>query len=113
MTTPRRPEIFRVEGIQHQATVEDLITALSAKFSDDEKGIKIEATIVLSCETYNNTNTGLVCFIPKVPRYLAPLRESDDDIQIDTSVGDLCIDKHFYGLTQLYNTTPEEKIAAE
>jgi hypothetical protein len=113
MTTPRRPEVFRVGGIRCDATVEELKAALSARFLDNEKDTKIEATITPPCDSTDDTNAGLVCFIPRAPAYLSPLNTGDDDLQIDTEVGELNLDKNFYGLTQLYPTPPGQTITAE
>jgi ankyrin repeat protein len=44
MTTPRHPEVFSEEGIRRDATVEELIAALSAYALDNEKDTEIEAT---------------------------------------------------------------------
>ncbi|KAF8539829.1 hypothetical protein BDD12DRAFT_736122, partial [Trichophaea hybrida] len=106
MTTPSNPECVRVMGIQREVTMEDLIHALSAAFSNDENDIEIDGSIMPPCDTTENTNVALVCFRPKAPRYLDPLYSGDEDIQIDTKVGELSFDKHFYGLTQLYPTPP-------
>jgi len=112
-TPPRRPETFRASGIRRSATIEDLVGALSAKFTDDETDIKIEATIVPSSDMTDNTNTALLCFKPRVPWYLEPLHKGSEDAQIDTEVGELSFDKNFFGLTQLYPTPPRRKITAE
>ncbi|KAA8901295.1 hypothetical protein FN846DRAFT_781305, partial [Sphaerosporella brunnea] len=113
MTTPRRPKVFRVGGIRRDATVEELIAALSACFSDQEKDIKIEASIVPPCDSTDDTNAGLVCFIPRAPEYLSLLNTTDGDTQLDTDVGELSFDNNFYGLTQLYPTPRDQKITAD
>jgi hypothetical protein len=111
MARSKRPEVFRVCGIQPQATKARLIEALSALSENVE--IRIEATMVPSCESTNGTNIGLVVFIPKAPEYLDPLYDGEDDVLVETEVGELTIDKNFHGLTQLYPTQPGEKIRAE
>jgi hypothetical protein len=116
MSRPRRPEVFRVCGIKQQATEERLIAALLAFAKKDEEEVgatTIEATIVPSCESTDDTNVELVSFIPKAPKYLDPLYDGDDDVLVDTEVGELIFDKNFYGLTQLYPTLSGGKIRAE
>jgi hypothetical protein len=113
MSRPRRPEVFRVCGIQHQVTEERLIAALSAFAEDSAVGTTIEATIVPSCESTDDTNVGLVTFTPKAPKYLEPLSAGDDDVLVDTEVGEVTFDTNFLGLTQLYPTQPGENIRAE
>jgi hypothetical protein len=109
-TMPRRPEVFRVCGIQQKATEARLIAALSAL--SEEIGT-IEATIVPSCESTDDTNVGLVSFLPNAPEFLDPLFEGDDEVLVETEVGELTIDKNFHGLTQLYPTLAGKKIKAE
>ncbi|KAF8242522.1 hypothetical protein K440DRAFT_565337, partial [Wilcoxina mikolae CBS 423.85] len=112
--SPKRPDVFRVVGIHQEATKDALIAALCAEFLDHEKDIIIDATIVPSCDGTDDTNTGLVCFYPYTPRFLESLYEGREDVQIEKSeIGDLNIDKNFYGLTQLYPTIPGGKITAD
>jgi hypothetical protein len=44
---------------------------------------------------------------------LDPLYDGEDEDLVETEVGELTIDKTFYGLTQLYPTPSSEKIKAE
>jgi hypothetical protein len=113
MTAPPSLEYFRVTGIQSETTTEQLISALSAKFSDDEADIQIEVSIVPQCDSTDDTKTGLVYFTTKVPKFLDGLYNGDKETLVDTTIGELCFDKTFYGLTQLYPTTTQRKITAE
>jgi hypothetical protein len=125
MTTLKRPEVFRIAGICRDATIESLTAVLSAQFPNDEKDIKIEVTIVPSCDITDDTNAGIVCFIAGIrtaasmrtattmPKFLNPLYEGDEDIQIETEIGVLSIDKHFHGPAQLYPTPSHKQISAE
>lgn len=108
-----RPTMLRVTNIPRDATLESLFSALSCALLPDETDITIDATIVPSCSTEDQHNTALAKYFPRVPKYLEPLSLSCEDIQIETDLGDLTLDKTFYGLTQLYPTAPGERIIAE
>lgn len=112
MTAPPSLEYFRVTGIHSETTTEELISAVSAKFSDDEGDIQIEVSIVPQCDSTDDTKTGLVYFT-KVPKFLDVLYNGDEETLVDTTIGELYFDKTFYGLTQLYPTTTQRKITAE
>ncbi|KAI5793361.1 hypothetical protein FPQ18DRAFT_167883 [Pyronema domesticum] len=108
-----RPTMLRVTNIPRDATLESLFSALSCALLPDETDITIDATIVPSCSTEDQHNTALAKYFPRVPKYLEPLSLSCEDIQIETDLGDLTLDKTFYGLTQLYPTAPGERIIAD
>jgi hypothetical protein len=108
-----RPVMLRVTNIPQDACLENLLSALSCALLSDEKDITVEATIIPPCSTGDQHKAALARFSPRVPKYLEPLSLSCEDIQIETELGDLTLDKTFYGLTQLYPTPPGERIIAE
>jgi ankyrin repeat protein len=55
MTTPTHPEVFREGGIRPDATVEELLAALSAYALDNEKDTEIEATTTTPFISTNDT----------------------------------------------------------
>jgi ankyrin repeat protein len=55
MTTPTHPEVFREGGIRPDATVEELLAALSAYALDNEKDTEIEATTTTPFNSTNDT----------------------------------------------------------
>ncbi|KAI5853952.1 hypothetical protein BZA05DRAFT_444219 [Tricharina praecox] len=112
---PRRPETFRAGGIRRSTTTTgDLIAALSAELTDEERDIEIEASIVPSCDRTEDTNIALLCFKPNPPAYLSPLYNGNNDTtKVLTTVGLLSFDKSFLGLPQLYPTPPRREITAE
>ncbi|KAF8537806.1 hypothetical protein BDD12DRAFT_887012 [Trichophaea hybrida] len=93
---------------------EKLRAALSAGFSEVERGIKTEATIVPSCDSTDETKVALISFTPQIPAFLEPLmKDGLEDTQFVTKVGELNIDRRFFGLTQLYPTAQGEMILAD
>lgn len=113
-TMSRRPTTFRVGNIPSSATLPELKDALVNAMAVEEcDAITIEATIApATTHADDDTNTALVTFSPQAPKFLGPLCKAED-VQIDTPLGDLSFDKTFYGLTQLYPTTPDKRIEAE
>ncbi|KAF8243658.1 hypothetical protein K440DRAFT_38426 [Wilcoxina mikolae CBS 423.85] len=108
----RRPSTFRVSNIPQDASLQDLQAAISGAFLPDENDINIEATIAPSCNVEeDDVNTALVTFTPRAPKFVDPLSNDSEDIQIDTPLGDITFDKTLYGLTQLYDTSPERIVA--
>jgi hypothetical protein len=61
----------------------------------------------------DSTNTALVEFVPRTPKYVDPLLGEVENTLIDTPLGDLSFKKTFYGLTQLYAAAAGERIVAE
>jgi len=109
---PRLPTTFRVANIPSSTPLAELKDALTSPMLIAERGaISIEATLAPSV-TFGK-DTALVTFSPQEPGYLEPLNKGADDVQVDTHLGDLSLDKMFYGLTQLYPTTPGARIEAE
>ncbi|KAF8242491.1 hypothetical protein K440DRAFT_616892 [Wilcoxina mikolae CBS 423.85] len=115
MASRKRPEIYRVTGIPSTFTSATLKSALSERLPyEGEEYIQITANIVPSC-VHNSTNTALVSFIPHPPVYLDSLSNGTTEIYTlrTANYGALAIDKNMYGLTQLYTTTPGERIVAD
>ncbi|KAA8900226.1 hypothetical protein FN846DRAFT_959301 [Sphaerosporella brunnea] len=108
----KHPITFRVSNIPQDASLQNLKDALSGAMLPDEKSISIEATIVPSTGD-DSTNTALVAFVPRTPKYVEPLLGDAGNTLIDTPLGDLSFDTTFYGLTQLYATAPGERIVAD
>jgi hypothetical protein len=111
----RRPPTFRVTNIPSAATLNALQDALQSCLSADERAaIAIEATLSPSATVEeDDTATALATFSPQTPSFLDPLAKGADNIQVKTDLGDLLLDRMFYGLTQLYPTTPGARIEAE
>jgi len=62
----------------------------------------------------NNTNTGLISFMPNPPKHLEPFVRGDvNSTHLDMEHGEMLIDKIFHGLTQLYPTLPDQRVAIE
>jgi len=110
--------VFRVRGIPDTTSREQLERAITEDFQDDEKEIKTQLSITPSCAS-DGSQTALLEFTPRHPQYLDdvvndPLGETSYMIEINPEAClDISIDMNFYGLTQLYPTTPGEKIVAE
>ncbi|KAF8541785.1 hypothetical protein BDD12DRAFT_803410 [Trichophaea hybrida] len=109
--------IFRVRGIPEITSREQLERAITEDFQDDE-AIKTQLSITPGCAS-DDSQTSLLEFTPRHPQYLDnvvndPSGEMTSMILIDDEAClDISIDRNFYGLTQLYPTTPGERIVAE
>ena len=115
ITMSRRPTTFRITNIPSDTTLSALRNALqSCMLADERAAITVEATLSPSATVEeDDTATALATFSPRTPSFLDPLAKGADDVQIETDLGDLSLDKMFYGLTQLYPTTPGARIVAE
>jgi hypothetical protein len=112
--TSNHPAVYRVVGIPRLVSHQRLLGELTAKFTAADAGIEIDATIVPTCYSDDDTDVALVSFVPSAPHYLDSLRAGgDDDVAIATAIGELTFDRDFYGLTQLYRTIKGVPIAAE
>ncbi|KAF8534801.1 hypothetical protein BDD12DRAFT_858610 [Trichophaea hybrida] len=109
-----KPVVFRVQNIPTCIRKHELEIIIAKFFMGTEKDIKIRLDMSPSCQG-DDTQTALLEFSPRYPTFLdevvngkkgAVTKEVDDDT-------DISIDKNFYGLTQLYETTLGEKIQAD
>lgn len=108
MAPSKKSAVYRVTGVPHTATLDNLKDVLSKEFSSEESSITIKATLFPSCYG-DRTQTGLIQFEPTLPAFLGGV----SDYQLDMGESGLDIDQDFYGLTQLYPTEAGVKIPAE
>lgn len=108
MPPSKKSAVYRVTGIPHTATLDDLKDTLSNEFSCEESSIRIKATLFSSCYD-DGTQTGLVQFEPCLPASLNGI----NDYQLDMGESGVDIDRDFHGLTQVYPTKAGVKIPAE
>ncbi|KAL0633622.1 hypothetical protein Q9L58_007446 [Maublancomyces gigas] len=104
---PVNRDIFRITGIPLSVTLTDLTTVISSTFSSE--GITLDesqSTLCLSPD--QRSQTALVQFMPRTPKELERLRMKDVCI-VDMDAAAICIDKDFYGLTQMYATEGDIK----
>jgi len=106
---------YRVRGsIPVDGTKEWLINVLRANFTADESDI-IKKVKPIPSVTRSGERCGLL-WLKRAPTFLADLEKDDTSekvIDLDDDEGTLTFDRHFYGLTQLYDTTPGDPILAD
>ena len=90
-----------------------LKSALSNKASEQEMGRLSKITITPSC--YDHTRSdALIDWESPIPDFLKTLtKDSFDSVELETERGDLSVDRHFLGFTQLYPTCADKSVIAE
>ncbi|KAI5839395.1 hypothetical protein DFP73DRAFT_484041 [Morchella snyderi] len=103
---------FRVRQIPVATDIHSLAQAILERFLD-EGHITIDkerSTLVECCYNPKTAKTAIIHFRPKPPHSLSKLR-SNETYEFEISPGcDVFIDKHFYGLTQLYTPLADIKL---
>lgn len=107
--------VFRVQGVNRGATRNELEQALTAAFTLDERaGMIVISRCTLVPDPTDDTLVALVAFKPQPPRFLRECGSEMADVTLnDTVAGDLCFDRDFYGLTQLYTPAVGGEVLAE
>lgn len=97
--------VFRVSALRPETTVDDLNAALTSEFASEEEGVAVDTsrtTISQSCYGAKS-RTALIQFRGAAPRALNAL-DGARSYAFEIGNTEVDIDKHFYGLTQLYPT---------
>ncbi|KAH0551496.1 hypothetical protein GP486_007289 [Trichoglossum hirsutum] len=123
MPTASGPTVFRITGLPDSSTEQAeslLIAVIKEQLSEEEKQtLKIEITIIPSCNSSNNNGQKLVALVDfkrGIPNFLSGLVKNqlrEWQVEIDDTGEDISFDCHFHGFTQLYNTQPSQTITAD
>lgn len=117
-TTPKKaPIVFRLSGILPHTSQDDVISTLRGFLSPDESDTEflLELMPDPSHDAFREEQNciALISFKPAPPAFLGPLFKGRENLQFETALGDLNFDKHFFGLTQLYNTEEGREVKAD
>jgi len=98
-----RDTVFRVRGVPPRWTTDDLLRLIRIHLSDEDwLAVCPRVIFVPSCYNDDIGHTAFL-FLNALPQVLAWLGSDPlADQQIGTVDGDLNVDRHFFGFTQLY-----------
>lgn len=115
-TARTKSTIYRVTGLpigQQNKTISLLKEALSEHASKSELERLGDISVVPSCDD-EQTSVALLEWKGDTPNFLSSL---DKDLlgswEIEVGDDDISFDRHFFGFTQMYSTSPEKSISAE
>jgi hypothetical protein len=118
MASGLRSTVFRVTGLPVDKAETDVQSTLAKTIydlltEDERQRIEVDIACVPSCDG-NQTSSALVQFKCGSPKFLSQLdRDPLGDYQVEMGDDDINFDRHFFGFSQLYPTTPGQLVTAE
>jgi hypothetical protein len=118
MSSAPKSTVFRVAGLPTDKAETDVLLTLTNTIrglmtEDELKNIHFQTIGIPSCDG-SDTSNALLDFKGGTPEFLSLLeREPLQDYQVEMGDVDINFDRHFFGFTQLYPTSPNHRVTAE
>ncbi|KAH8747562.1 hypothetical protein BGZ57DRAFT_169214 [Hyaloscypha finlandica] len=118
MASSRKSTVFRVTGLpldkpesEPRSTLEETIRSL---LTEDERQYEVAITCIPMCDGSQTRSAALVEFKGGDPKFLSQLEHNPlGGWQVKMGDDVVNFDRHFFGFTQLYPTTPGHPITAD
>ncbi|KAK2788839.1 hypothetical protein FQN53_003026 [Emmonsiellopsis sp. PD_33] len=110
----KKSTVFRARGVPSDVSDSEFISFLERNLLEEERTI-VEFSVALVPSPYGDeSQNALVEVQGVIPQFLSELnRDPLRELQLNMDGGDINIDRHFHGFTQLYTTQPEYGVSAD
>lgn len=105
--------VFRAVNLPVDTTPDTLREALESCKTKDEELNWCDIDIVHSCPYQATTVTAIFGVQEPMPTFLAETRKTEESYIFMMGERDVEVDPFFLGFTQMYSTSPNERIVAE